>query len=113
MLLFVKCHGQGINETMILVPEASASWRSVREQIAHLRPHYLVRVCLFSGSALTDADLDKTLTDLRIVKESTIQFSCSIKDDDDEKLGDMPPMCVSTASVAFSGSFIPVAFSHV
>ena len=93
MLLFVKCFGAGINETLILVPEASATWQAVREQVCKLRPLLVPKRWLFSGNELTESDDAKSLADLRIVKESTIQFFCS-SIEDAQNAADFLPRCV-------------------
>ena len=82
-------------ETLILVPDAHATWGAVRDQIAHLRPQYVCKRVLYSGNELADADRGKTLGELRVVKESTLQFFCSLKaadeDDDEDEVNGAPP----------------------
>jgi hypothetical protein len=74
MLLFVKCFGVGVNETLCLLLDSSATIGELKSVVAHLRPCLTIKRYLYAGKELNNDAL--TLSDYRIVKESSIQCAC-------------------------------------
>lgn len=62
MLLFIKCFGNAVNETLIIVLDAGDTWKTVKTKVSALRPNYVGKRYLFSGRELTEEDDDKSLS---------------------------------------------------
>jgi hypothetical protein len=88
MLLFIKCFGAGVNETVCVLLDSSSTVGELKSVVAHLRPRLSVKRYLYAGKELKEDN--RTLYDYRIVKESSIQCACQLLTGGDDAEVDVP-----------------------
>ena len=91
MLLFVKCFGNCIDETLCVVISSQTKLIELKSILLQLRPHYIIKRYLFAGIELSD-DTKSLGIDYNVIKESTIQCSCQL---------------INNCSVDFDDSILP------
>ncbi len=54
MLIFLRCTGEGVDETVLAIPDSKANVGDLKDLLLKLRPQYKVRHIMFAGKMLNE-----------------------------------------------------------